>query len=276
MVVVRPANGLGNRLRALVSCRILAETLGREFALCWGPGPGWSTEDLAALFEYDPPRIPLAGFRALEVRALRLYHPMFIGPGTLTRAPPGHALDLEHIDDPARVPFITYHGGDSVANFFSREQRERLMPDFRRDYLRCMAALIPVAQIRTAVERLSSKCGPATIGVHIRRGDYSGANRAGASDGSFIKRMDEAIEAQPDIHFYLATDCERTERKFKRRYQAKIVSNTDKRFVRSRRHKEKHNQRDAVIDLIMLSRTQGVLGTPGSSFSAALAIPDVV
>ena len=84
--------------------------------------------------------------------------------------------------------------------------------------------------------------------------------------------MNRERRADPDVAFFLATDCAETEERFRGSYGAALVTNPAKRFVPSVLGQPKDNQYDAVIDLFTLARTQRILGTYFSTFSMVAAV----
>ena len=304
-MIVRPQGGLGNRMRVITSFEILAKYSGRGFELCWGSSAGWSDEDLGDLFENDFPRVPLDEFErysdnGLDLNAVRKrwkwsegseMHQVFDLAALFETAVRrlGHAKHgmmhtwewregsgMHQVFDVEAFLIVTYSGwqrGDALVDVATRAL---LFPNFESDYKATLKEWSPVPSIRAEVERLSASFGPHTVGVHIRRGDALEHRRLGSqfrrsTDAAFIARMDAEVEAEPHTNFFLATDCAATEECFRERYGEAVIVNRDKRFVPSVPKRPKDNQRDAVIDMFALARTQKILGNNYSSFSRMAA-----
>jgi hypothetical protein len=279
-LIVRPRGGLGNRMQVITSFQILAKYSGRSFELCWGPSQSWSDEDLGDLFENDFPRVPLDEFESYSDDGLDLHNAGRI----VTHAKRNtwewrEGSGMHQVFDLAAFPVVTYSGYHrSIWHLRDRAARARLFPNFEADYQATLKEWSPVPSIRAEVERLSASFGPHTVGVHIRRGDAwdypstSPASRVRLStDAAFMARMDAELEAEPHTNFFLATDSAATEKRFRERYGEAVMVNHDKRFVPSVPQQPKDNQRDAVIDMFALARTQKILANNYSTFSPMAA-----
>jgi hypothetical protein len=278
-LIVRPRSGLGNRMRVITSFQILAKYSGRSFELCWGPSAGWSDEDLGDLFENDFPRIPLDKFERCCRDGLDLHNAVrIVGPFSERTWEWREGSGMHQVFDLAAFPVVTYSGQQRCDALLDPATRVRLIPSFESDYQASLKEWSPIPSIRAEVERLSASLSPHTVGVHIRRGDawdYPSVSLASqykrSPDTAFIARMDAELEAEPHTNFFLATDCAATEERFRERYGEAVMVNHDKRFVPSVPKRPKDNQRDAVIDMFTLARTQKILGNNYSSFSRMAA-----
>ena len=276
-LIVRPRAGLGNRMRVITSFQILAKYSGRIFELCWAPSAGWSDEDLGDLFENDYPRVPLDEFESYSDDGLDLHNGgRIVGPFSERTWEWREGSGMHQVFDLAAFPIVTYSGPQRCDALLDPATRALLFPNFESDYKATLKEWSPVPSIRAEVERLSASFGPHTVGVHIRRGDALEHRRLGSqfrrsTDAAFIARMDAEVEAEPHTNFFLATDCAATEECFRERYGEAVIVNRDKRFVPSVPKRPKDNQRDAVIDMFALARTQKILGNNYSSFSRMAA-----
>ena len=112
--------------------------------------------------------------------------------------------------------------------------------------------------------------GRPILGVHIRRGDAL----KGPKREHYLPSTDEAFEKVMrawDGAFFLATDCEETESRFREMFGDRILTR-GKPWVPSEFGVVKEGQRDAVADLFLLSRTRRVIGTRHSSFGHVAAL----
>lgn len=78
----------------------------------------------------------------------------------------------------------------------------------------------------------------------------------------FISRMDQIIEEQPEVKFFLATDREQTYQMMRQRYGERILFLPRSQFDRS-----KDQIIYALADAILLSRCRSLLGSTWSSFT---------
>jgi hypothetical protein len=277
-LIVRPKQGLANRLRVISSFQILARYSGRIFELCWAPSNGWSNEDLSELFENDFSRVPLDEFERHCRNGLALHEARRIvgrddrGKQTWEWR---EGSGMHQVFDLETFPIVTYSGQARSDTLVDRDSWARLLPHFESAYRASIKEWRPVPSIRAKVEKLAAAFGPHTVGVHIRRGDHlAGSRRSGlrrSSDAAFFARMDAELAAEPSSNFFLATDCAATEERFREQYREAVIVNRDKRFVPSVIRQSKDNQRDAVIDMFVLARTRKILGSNYSSFSSMAA-----
>jgi hypothetical protein len=277
-LLVRPRNGLCNRLRVLSSFAALARRCHRELRVCWAPSPGWSDEQLEDLFENRFAHVTEAEFDQLSADALCLHDAVTVaGVGganeTWTYAGNG---GLAAVFDSAAPPLVSYRGFRPAHELLAPEDRRRVLPGFNREFQAELRAWRPVPAIRERVDELAGTFDGDTVGVHIRRGDAAVHPRLRdqyrrSTDAAFIRRMDRIVRSRPDTSFFLATDTEETQRRFQERYGSRILTNTEKRFVPSIPDAPKANQHDAVVDLFALARTQTILGSHYSTFSLTAA-----
>jgi hypothetical protein len=306
-LIARPGGGLGNRMRVITSFQLLARYSERVFELCWTPGNGWSDEDLGLLFENDYPRVSLDEFERCRRDGLDLNnaarkrrarhedsgrHQVFDLAVLFENAVRslGHAKHasystwewregsgMHQVFDLAAFPVVTYSGQQRCDALVDVATRAQLFPNLESDYRAGLKQWSPVPSIRAKVEGLTASFGPHTVGVHIRRGDALEHTRMASevrrsTDAAFMAHMDAELVAEPRTNFFLATDSAATEERFRERYGEAIIVNRDKRFVPSLRLQPKDNQRDAVIDMFALARTQKILGNNFSSFSQMAAM----
>lgn len=104
------------------------------------------------------------------------------------------------------------------------------------------------------------------LGVHIRRGeDY--AEFFKSADAHFETIMQSIVTACPEVTFFLATADPETEARFRRRFGDRIIS-----FPKTCSGRHPAAIEEAMVDLILLSRTGAILGNYFSSYSYAAAV----
>jgi hypothetical protein len=124
-----------------------------------------------------------------------------------------------------------------------------------------LCALEPAPAIHEEIENfaLPGRC----MGVHLRRSEGHVQEFAVSADEHFERIMDALAAAEPSVHFLIASDDAATEQKFLRRYSGRTL-----RFEKTRRTRnDARGIEEALIDLLLLGRTQAVLGNHYSSFS---------
>lgn len=236
LLLVIPCGGLGNRLMAMLSARILAEQLGCDFRVAWR-GQAWlplsfySLRDVlegvdAWLWEGPDPS------PAMPVQ----HHVPGAAPEVEARLLAGETVVLES------YCFIRPSGMDQAS--FSKaihDQFARLRPR-------------PEVLARVAAQPT------AAIGLQVRRGDcwrsivYSPL-------GLFCDVVDRALQAAPDLSIFLATDSVPVQRELRRRYGHRLHHQAWRP-----EGDPAEGARDALADMVALSRTQRLYTSGQSSF----------
>jgi hypothetical protein len=128
-------------------------------------------------------------------------------------------------------------------------------------YLRALQPL-PHIVARADEHRLPGCC----IGVHIRRGENY-AEFFKSADHHFETIMASIVSACPAVKFFLATADPNTEAQFRQRFGERIIS-----FPKTCSGRHHAAIEEAMVDLLLLSRTSAVLGNHFSSYSFAAAV----
>lgn len=124
---------------------------------------------------------------------------------------------------------------------------------------------VPATEIMDVINRLKSFFSDHVIGIHIRRTDnIMSIKNNGIED--YFQFMDQSIEANPDIKFYLATDSMEVKLHMVKRYGIRILYHD---VILDR--KSEQGMKDAVVDLWCLSMTKEIIGSFYSSFSEIAA-----
>lgn len=103
------------------------------------------------------------------------------------------------------------------------------------------------------------------IGLHIRRTDNSWAIE-NSPLGLFEEKIEAEIRKDREVHFFLATDDEKTKQELQQRYAGRIHT-----LESELRRDSENGITDAVIEMYALSRTRKIYGSYYSSFSEMAA-----
>jgi hypothetical protein len=245
------SSGLGNRLLMLAGSQRIAELTHRKFALYWpvNEALGCSFNELFTnrfemVAEADLAHILKTNFNIKVYNAWRTDGPMY---RAIQRDgdPDAHIVIIKGWSDPR-------FEGETHSAEADAELRRRLRE------------LRPVPQIEAAVKEFVFL--PATIGVHVRRGDDL-AEFNKSRDEHFFRMMHGILERCPETTFFLATDVAATERRFQAEFGSALLCAPKTWAPRD----ELQGVREGLIDLLLLARTAGIIGTNYSSFSQTAA-----
>ena len=253
--------GLCNRIKCLVSAIKTCEEEGAQLILCW-PKTKYCGCSFSELFENDIVQKSEAEcFRLIYSDHELIYsgHKSTISVINTWRLQP---IPNEVPERFARVYPDPHSSGRSIDFEF-----DRIPESVRTDFLVHISKLVPNRPILDTVNEFKQDYRlEELVGVHIRRGDsmYHPDNRASVSHpDSFAHRIEKLIELNPNVRFFLSTDCVDTERRFLARFPGRFA--TFKKDSRDRHKREAI--KEALIDLLLLSTTKHILGSYKSTFT---------
>jgi len=102
------------------------------------------------------------------------------------------------------------------------------------------------------------------IGIHIRRGDFTGSSNMTPIQ-FFIDSMNKEILLNSNVIFFLATDDNNTERDIISMFPGRVVVYKKTSYIRS----DANYLKSGIIDMLCLSRCSKIYGSFGSSYSTA-------
>ncbi len=179
VAVTKKHHGLGNRVRVVLGCRVLARAEGRRFGYVWQVGPRFGAR-LDELWEVDDRRVPAWLSRALSVRY------------------PFRDHTLAWLDE-AR--------GQRVWQV--RTPHALLLPDGVRPWEAELRDLRPTAPVRQAVRDFHSRhlAGAPYVGVMLRTHPVSHAETLQASPLEwYAERLSRIHDEHPDLRFFVSAD----------------------------------------------------------------------
>lgn len=251
MTVVRPGSGLCNRLRVIGSAIKLAREVDAGLRIEWFRCPLRRWAALCGMRTgFSDLLESIDGVEVCERIKIRNDFPWNARIYS-KRNPMCYDEDARHrfIEDVKRDP-----SGRrwlwTCFNFYSND-------DF--SWLR------PVRAVREKVEEVTRKLGDNCIGVHIRRTD----NRASIDCSPlslFIERIENELEMDSAVRFFVASDDGSVRRALRERFGESVLfrEKIGERYTIE-------GERDALVDLMLLSRTRKVYGSYWSSFSEVAA-----
>ena len=248
-------NGLCNRMRAVDSALAFALPAGRPLTFVWPHGDGLVCP-FASLFEALPDGVNV---ETVDLRARWSRLRWRLRRKRLLRT---------HKYLPQSLVGEVWHGHLQVAEVFTGD------PLFVETCSRITPLETPYAVLRPRADHVEAAAawtagarGPgAWVGVHVRRGDKTRLGRDTALE-RFVVAMTAELETTPDVRFLLATDEAEVERALRAQFGERVVSYPKREVVRD----DPASIVEALIDLLLLSMTDRLIGSAGSSFSETAA-----
>ena len=245
------SSGLSNRLFLLAGSLRVAELTGRKFVLYWPVNSSLGCE-FSRLFTN-----PFTMFRNEDIADV-------LNSGSTVKVYNSwHDSNLYTAvaeDGDPDTQIVIMKGWNAP-----RFRTESGTPEFRAQVRTHLRTLAPAPGIRQQVEgfALPDHC----VGVHLRRSERHVPEFSVSADEHFERIMDALVAAEPSVNFLIATDDLATEQKLVRRYSSQALC-----FEKSHRTRnDAGGIEEALIDLLLLGRTQAILGNHFSSFSLLAA-----
>ena len=260
MLIIQPIGGLCNRIRAINSARILSEKRGDKLTVIW-----FVNKELGCPFEEI--FYPTDAFRVINIHSKWNIKKLFYQGLAVFL---GSFVDNEWIRSNREEKSLTDASVKRLGVPFTYiATEEHFYPC--HDY----SPFVPVGKVQRRIDALKEKLGKSSVGVHIRRTDNL-PSIGKSSTESFISSMKEALAADPETVFYLATDDLTEEERLREEFPGKILSNQERNLSRD----SIAGIQDAMVDLYCLASTNKIIGSYFSSFTDIAAdmhdIPKII
>ena len=234
-LIIQPLAGLANRLRAIVSAKILAETLQRELLVVWKPQKHTCQCEAEDLFE----NLPTVNPELFSSEDIRYYDGVS----------PVDIQNLEAHNTSSQILYIRTCGFFRPTNMSQSEYLLTFQEELQK--------LRPLREIEAQIVRHVSDM----IGLQIRRGDHwQGTKYSPLS--LFCQTIERHLKEDPATHFFLCSDSYSVKTYLKKRYGDSIFFYS--RFDMGRNSVT--GMKTALIDLLTLSRTKLMYSSYNSSF----------
>ena len=248
-LLVVPCCGLCNRLQAIICGQLLAEDTGRELFINWeaqGVDCGSCFEDLFSTSFGRLEQIPAnASIYSSIQRHIGCATDRYLG--VLTSSPKENFNDLKK-DKALTMAIFTCHQ-------FLKYFHDKRFPVRLRALI---DGVCPAIKDKVAGYQAIYFTG-STIGIHIRRKDW----RSQKAMEYYFKNMDKLSKKNKGSSFFVCSDDAESLQAMRERY-----GNVHYYPTRSLHRGSPEAIEDALIELLLLSKTIFLLGTPGSSFSS--------
>ncbi len=254
--------GLGNRMRVAAAAYALAQRTGVRMRVLWTPQWGMRCR-FDELFE-DLPQD--SSFTLRDARGFEQF--LFARPTWKNLYLPRllQKMCYRQIIYAPRIWYLNKEKFDYEGWF---RQGGTLMTSYRDFFPWMIADLLqlfrPKAEVLQLVHSRTAAFSPYTIGLHIRRTDHQQAIDESPLD-LFTSVVDRELQQHSDLRIYLATDDETTKTAFFDRYGDRILTSP---AVATRDNAR--GIREALVEMLTLSRTQHIYGSAGSTFSPIAA-----
>jgi hypothetical protein len=236
-------------LQAIICGQLLAEDTGRELFINWeseGSDCGSHFEGLFSSVFERMDKIPSAASIYSSIQrhkqcATERYQ------GLLNNSPNENFLSLKK-DTASTVAVFTCHQ-------FLKYFHDGRFPSKLRDLIDCVRE-----DIKDKINAYHSESFTSyTVGIHVRRQDW----RSQKAIDYYYKHMNKLIEKNKNLSFFVCSDDVGSIQALRERY-----ANVHYYPTRSLHRGSAEAIEDALIELMLLSKTNFLLGTPGSSFSS--------
>ncbi len=271
-LIVEPILGLSNRLHVLASAGRFAELSGRTLAVMWNSHhhPGQAAHSnclLDDLFDHNLTQVP--SFEAAGASAMWFTrYPRYttFEPRDLPGAVP---LETGPID-PARFHHVPVVGITTFLPLLCRGDGPQAAARAAETFAR---GLRPVPWIEQAVRTFCRRHfqGP-MLGVHIRRGDFeqhlAATGSRPTSEEDFWGYVAACLAGRLALRVFCASDDAGVKERFVRRFADRACTYNDSALDRA----TIAGAQGALIDLLLLGRTDFICATPRSSFGRAAVL----
>ncbi len=262
-VIVSVQHGLGNRLRALASARLLAESIGRKFILAWVPDNHCEaryTDLFEPEFKYieknptnDPKKYDIYNYMDSEFLNI---------PGVQNER-------NKRIEYKTKNDILIYSAYTLVHDYANYNKESQIIKNMKvRKELQDIIDNYDVSDMIGVHVRMEGGVGYDNLSYELPNNwDKDGLEKLRYWRGKshynvFMKKMDSILKENPDQKFFLCTDRKENYEVFLKNYGDKITYVERDVYDRS-----KEQIQYALIDMVLLSKTKFILGSSWSTFT---------
>lgn len=249
MLIFEPLAGLCNRMRSLNSALALAESQGRKLHVIWEINRDLNCR-LENLFQVPHGITSLSQPRSSRLgRHLRKLYLASTCSLRLDEKTTKQWIDegRSFEEELVRLPRL------AIASCEAFGQRNSTFERF-----------VPTPALQAKIERYRDAGN--LVGVHIRRTD-SQKSIAVSSTQRFLELMQQEVDADHQVRFFVATDSPEEEQQLRQRFPQRIVTHAKQTLDRN----DPRGIQDAVVDLYALANCRKLIGSYWSSFSDVAA-----
>lgn len=270
-------NGLCNRLIPLISCYRIAKLYNKHLNILWNGPPVRScinyTDNKPCLFEDIFEKLEGVSivnqeeFEKLTIKSDKVYKFHYENCKKLVIEPEKYEniciylalypilLQTDNIKDYIEFTLDSEKSSDGL---FQNEIFKQLKISFN--------CLKPIKEVQQIIDNVYEKFSKNMIGLHIRKtdGGFTHMNW-NEIDKVLISKLKHWVKQNLDNKIFLATDCKKTQNKYKFYFNNRIIFYNPKQTKFDNNH---FNVICGVVDLFLLSKCNiAIIGTLASSFS---------
>ncbi len=248
MIIVQPSGGLCNRMRVLDSAISLAENVNKDLYVIWNQNKDCNCK-FRDLFIHTP---KVTSFVELKLRKsftrifLKVVQICFTKRNNYCFLDQNNLIDL--LEDQDKLDRLAKSNVLYINSFWHFYPTPTPFRNF-----------VPIQELQNKIDFISSK---KMVGVHIRRTDNVQAIEQSPSN-LFIDHMNEEIDRNKEVTFFLATDDPQVESQMISIYQNRIVTYKKRSLDRN----SPLAIQDALIDLYCLANCSKLIGSYHSTFT---------
>jgi len=256
-IVVKANGGLGNRMRVIASCIALSQRLRREVEVLW-------VNSYELNCDFNKLFLPVSGVSVTQMSYLPKWNKVGLSLRAKKLKRKYEDYDIQLSDN--EIMDLQNLKSDLV----------KLIKDAKTVYINtCMnfygdssflSYLLPVPGILQQVQaRLEKINAQSFYGVHIRRGDNERSKEKSPTI-EFVEKLKKLEKSEKNLKYYLSTD-DRGEAKILQ----KMIGPELHYFAAGLSRDKPRDIENALVDLLMLSKSDKIIGSYWSSFSEVAA-----
>jgi len=247
-IIAATRDGLGNRLKCLISAMRMAERYSKPLILFWPVDEKCSCK-FSDLFENKIPEVDSKG------------------PQTFTKDEKYKIIETwrflllleDELPDNFSRKYPSYRGKDIDLEY------DRIPLPLRKDFLTYVNKLIPKKYIVEEAENFSKKFNDNTISVNIRSWCYEGVDESWRKGLFDIKKIYKFLDKIENRNFFVAYDNPEILEKLVNRYGKRILFYPENRFNKKRNSEA--GIKNALVELLLLSKNKDLKVSFLSTFS---------
>jgi hypothetical protein len=254
MIYLEPTGGLGNRMRAIASCIWLSKQQNQNLKVIW-------KESHELIAPYQMLFRPTSEFAIIESNDTDSNPKASDQPNLLkSLLAAGYNKWLSY-DYCFKDPFIK----DNEVRILDKTKGEqhvyfKTCEQFgeHQDFYKVFH---PIKSLEERILKLTDPHKGNLIGVHVRRTDHALSHQSSPLS-LFIDKIQEEIDLNPNIKFFLSTDDEGVQRELSEKFESRMI------YVPNKKNRQApQGIQDAVVDMFCLANCDKIYGSFFSSFS---------